>query len=506
MAHLFRTTALGTLARLITGGRALAFPSAKQGFSPSENGTSSESKEGDEREFVSVEWDSEVDPENPQNCIYTFTVYCGSSIYVPSTEQVIEEFGVSEAVASLGLALYVLGYGIGPLLFSPLSEIPSIGRNPIYISTFAVFIVLSVGAAVCENFAGFLVLRFLQGFFGSPCLATGAASLSDMFSVIYIPYNLAAWSGAMYCGPALGPLISGFAVPVKGWRWSMWEIVWLAGLILVLLVVFLPETSTPTLLFYKAKRLRQETGSERFVTVHALRSKSITRGELVRLALIKPFEITIKDPAIAFTNIYTSLTYGIYYSFFEVFPLVYPKMYGFNVGQTGAVFVCVLIACIIGAMWYCTWYRVFTQRRFQRLGTFDVQETFLRPGLAGVLGVPVGMFLFGWAARESVPWPVPTLGVVVFCGCSFVVGLGIFIHLPLSYPEYAASLFAANDALRSSFAAGAILFGRPLYVNLGVGKGCSLLGGLSVPLVLGFWYLYRNGATLRKKSKFTVHE
>lgn len=93
---------------------------------------------------------------------------------------------------------------------------------------------------------------------------------------------------------------------LESWRWSMWEIVWLAGLILVLLVVFLPETSTPTLLFYKAKRLRQETGSERFVTVHALRSKSITRRELVRLALIKPFEITIKDPAIAFTNIYVS--------------------------------------------------------------------------------------------------------------------------------------------------------------------------------------------------------
>jgi len=121
--------------------------------------------------------------------------------------QVIEGFGVSEAVASLGLALYVLGCtcrrfkrrhkldadvptlspdGIGPLLFSPLSEIPSIGRNPIYISTFAVFIVLSVGAAVCENFAGFLVLRFLQGFFGSPCLATGAASLSDMVDLPYI--------------------------------------------------------------------------------------------------------------------------------------------------------------------------------------------------------------------------------------------------------------------------------------------------------------------------------
>lgn len=70
--------------------------------------------------------------------------------------------------------------GIGPLLFSPLSEIPYIGRNPVYVITFAIFLVLSVAASVCQSFAGFLVVRFLQGFFGSPCLATGAASLSDM--------------------------------------------------------------------------------------------------------------------------------------------------------------------------------------------------------------------------------------------------------------------------------------------------------------------------------------
>lgn len=181
-------------------------------------------------------------------------------------------------------------------------------------------------------------------------------------------------------------------------------------------------------------------------------------------------------------------------------------MYGFNVGETGAVFVCILIACVIGFVWYCTWYRLFTEPRFRQLGTFDVQETFLRPGLVGVLGVPAGLFIFGWTARESIPWPVPTLGIVINCLCSFVVGLGIFIHLPLSYPQYAASLFAANDALRSAFAAAAVLFGRPLYLNLGVGRGCSLLGGLSVLGVVGFWYLFLYGERLRKRSKFTVHE
>lgn len=65
----------------------------------------------------------------------------------------------------------------------------------------------------------------------------------------------------------------------------------------------------------------------------------------------------------------------------------------------------------------------------------------------------------------SVPCPMPTLGVVIFRGSSFVIELDTS-----SYPEYAPSLFATNDALESSFAAGAVLFGRPLYLNTGWGR------------------------------------
>jgi DHA1 family multidrug resistance protein-like MFS transporter len=70
--------------------------------------------------------------------------------------------------------------GIGPLLFSPLSEIPFIGRNPVYLLTFAVFLVLCGIAPILNSFSGLLAVRFFQGFFGSPCLATGGASLGDM--------------------------------------------------------------------------------------------------------------------------------------------------------------------------------------------------------------------------------------------------------------------------------------------------------------------------------------
>jgi len=53
--------------------------------------------------------------------------------------------------------------GFGPLLWSPLSEVPAIGRNPIYIATFAIFTILSVPTALVKNIGGLLVLRFLQG-------------------------------------------------------------------------------------------------------------------------------------------------------------------------------------------------------------------------------------------------------------------------------------------------------------------------------------------------------
>jgi hypothetical protein len=54
------------------------------------------------------------------------------------------------------------------------------------------------------------------------------------------------------------------------------------------------------------------------------------------------------------------------------------------------------------------------------------------------------------------------------------------MYIALSYPQYAASLFAGNDLCRSIFAFGTTLFARPMYVNLSIEKGISVLGGVSI--------------------------
>ena len=270
--------------------------------------------------YLLVDWYTTDDPANPQNwsatkkswvsfviSIYTFAVYCSSAIYTPGVEGVIEEFGVTPEVASLPLSLYVLAYGLGPLAFAPLSEVPIVGRNPVYITTMCLFVLVSIGPPLVHSYAGLLVLRFLQGFFGSPCLGNGGATMQDIYSLLYLPYAITIWVSAAYCGPALGPLLSGFATMAKGWRWTFWEVLWLGAPVFIIMFLLLPETSTPNILLRRAQRLRKLTGDERLRSQSEIDQAGMKPTKIAIDALVKPIEITIKDPAIAFVNMYTAL-------------------------------------------------------------------------------------------------------------------------------------------------------------------------------------------------------
>jgi DHA1 family multidrug resistance protein-like MFS transporter len=48
------------------------------------------------------------------------------------------------------------------------------------------------------------------------------------------------------------------------------------------------------------------------------------------------------------------------------------------------------------------------------------------------------------------------------------------------------------------------LFGHALFVNLGLGPGCTLLAGLSIIMIPPLYLLYRYGAKLRVKSKYAT--
>ena len=362
---------------------------------------------------ILVSWYTDDDPDNPQKwssgkklfvtmqiCVYTFSVYIGSSLYVASELKVMDRFPVSETDATLGLALYVLAYGIGPMLWSPLSEIPAIGRNVVYMATYLVFVAMCIATSLAGSFASLLILRFLLGFFGSPCLATGGASLGDMYAPTKMPYVIALWAGSATLGPALGPVVSGFAVSAKNWRWSSWELVWLSGPILLLLFFFLPETSHDAILLRRARLLRERTHRTNLRSQSEMTFANKTISQIATEALLRPWQINLLDPAVLFTTLYTALIYGIFYSFFESFPLVYPGIYGFNLGQTGLPFLVVLVALAICIPAYSAYFWYHAEPIMRKTPGFGPPEARLVPGLYTSFLIPVGCFMFGkWKIR-----------------------------------------------------------------------------------------------------------
>ena len=385
--------------------------------------------------------------------------------------------------------------------------------------TFGIFVILCVPTALVDNFAGLLVLRFLQGFFGSPCLATGGASVGDIFSLLKLPYGLSLWAAFATCGPALGPIISGFSVPAENWRWALWEILWLAGPVCLIMFFFLPETSSSNILLRRAARLRKLTRNPNLKSQAEINQSKLKVSKILYESLYRPMQIMILDPAVSFqvlkastytkivqvlfTAVYTSLVYGIYYSFFEAFPIVYIGSYGFNLGEMGLTFlsISVSVALAIPSYWAYMYYVVEPEIITKGLTT---PERRLIPALFASFLLPIGLFLFGWTAKASIHWMVSIIGIGIYSFGVFILLQCVFVYIPMIYPQYAASLFAGNDFMRSALASGSILFARPLYLNLGIGPGMSLLAGLTCGCVVGIFGLYYFGANLRARSKFAA--
>ncbi|WWC64926.1 uncharacterized protein I303_107540 [Kwoniella dejecticola CBS 10117] len=465
-----------------------------------------------------VTWYGPEDPENPLNwslfkkcwlvaiiMLMTSSVYMGSSIWSPAVMEGAQYFGVGQVTSTLGLSLFVVGYGVGPLFLSPLTEIPAIGRTIPYIITLALYCILQVPTALVTNFAGFAVLRFLAGFWGSPPLATGGATIQDVFAAHTTPYAMGLWGLSAGASPALAPIIAGFAVEAKGWRWSFWEMLWLSGFTLSLAIFLLPETSAGTILLRRAKRLRKLTGNDQLKSISEISSEQMTGGEIVKMTLIRPFSMTFTEPIVLAIDLYIGLIYAILYSYFESYPIVYAEGYGWSLGVSNLPFAALLVGALLSYAGYCIWNKLYFEKVYTETRHQAPPEARLPMSMAAAICFPVSLFWFAWSANRT-HWIAPVISAVFFGMGTTWMFMPFLTYLPHAYPEYAASVLASNDFFRSMMGAGMPLAAHGLFVNLGIDWGNTLLAFLTVLFVPIPFVLYKAGPWLRKKSPRALHD
>lgn len=169
---------------------------------------------GTESDPYVVRW-LDGDPRNPMNfptwwkvmvvfstAFATLMVSLSSSAYTGSIQSVIEEFHVSNIVATLGLSLFVLGFSVGPLIWAPLSE--QIGRQLPFFVSFLCLSAFTAGCAGARNIETLLILRFFAGAIGSSPLTNAGGVVSDMFVAEQRGLALCLFAATPYLGKSVG--------------------------------------------------------------------------------------------------------------------------------------------------------------------------------------------------------------------------------------------------------------------------------------------------------------
>ena len=460
-----------------------------------------------------VEW-VDGDKKNPKNIgrgvkwLYTmvlgavcFVVALGSAIVTGDMERPAEDFGVSMEVMILAsVTMFVIGFGVGPLVFAPMSE--EVGRKPIYVVTLFVAVVFIVPCGYARNIGMLIICRLIDGIaFSAPMTLIGG-SLADIWEGPERGTAMAIFSVAPFLGPVCGPIFGGLlADHAPTWRWVYWTFLIVAGVCYAVFILIVPETHHGTLLKKRAKKLRKDTGDSRYRSFNELQVRKFS--EVAKTSLLRPF-LLLSELIVALVTIYMAICYGLLYMFFFAYPVIYQEGKGWSASLTGVMFIPIGVGVIIATIAAPYFNKDYNRRaqKYRDRGELPPAELRLIPMMVSCWFVPAGLFAFAWSSYPSVSWAGP-------CFSGLAAGFGFCClynpannYIVDSYQHYAASALAAKTFVRSIWGACVPLFTIQMYHRLGYEWASSLMAFISLACCAIPYLFYIYGARIRKFSRY----
>ncbi|KAJ8604999.1 hypothetical protein MRB53_041596 [Persea americana] len=499
---------------------------------------------------VEVDWDGPNDPDNPRNfsaankvasiLAVTFLAFCttfAAPIYSPGIGQVAALWSISQETATLPLSIFNLGLAFGPLIGAPLSE--QYGRKVVFMVTSPVFALFILGAGLSQNFATLNICRFLAGAFASPAVSNASASITDYMEGKGRAQSLLFYYSIPTSGALLGPLVGGFVVLGKGWRWTEFTVIFFV-IAAYVPVLFTKESYKKEILRRRQKKRAkmnltraddgaaiqdqsvsektQSTNVELGETRQAHTQVGISEADhktflqachhFLTVLFFRPIHMLLTEPIVTLVCVYSGFLFGLLYTFVIASPWIYEHYYGFDTAAVSLTFISLVIGSASAPipMLLIDHYSIRSQAR-HAAGTKLPPESRLVPSMVGSLGMPASLFIFAWTVRPNIHWIVP---VIIQ---AFVMLSSVMIYAPTnmfmidSYgPLYGASASGAAMMSRYALSAAFPLFTLQMYKALGVGWATSLLAFCTLAMAPIPWLFFRYGSALRKRSKYEISE
>lgn len=250
-------------------------------------------------------------------------------MYLPGFPAIAADLHTTVAHVALSLSSFFIGISAGQFLYGPLLD--RYGRKrPLYIGL-SVYLLASIGCALCTSVDALIVLRLVQAIGGCAGMVAARAMVRDLFPVEENAKIFSLLMLVIGVSPIIAPTVGGYVTAAFGWHYIFIILTIMSALILAAVHFALPESRKPDL------------------TV-----------SLLPAHIIKGFLSVFKEPQFytyAFTG---AISAAGLYAYISGSPHVFMELYKVTERQYGWIFAGIALGLIT-----CSQLNIFLLRRFK---------------------------------------------------------------------------------------------------------------------------------------------
>ena len=424
--------------------------------------------------------------------------------------------------------------GLAPTFIAGLSD--GAGRRPAFAISFIIYLGANIGLALQSNYAALLVLRLLQSagssstialgnavvadiattaerglfiswvssgqFLGKRCFSLDCHSCLQLFRVLRMLSStiralvtiFAAMdtNGESAPGPGVGPIIGGLLAHYLGWRSVFWFLVITSGVVLIVILLFYPETCRKLV---GDGSIRPAPWNMSIITYYHTRKQAKAGESSPKRNPIKiqnPLQtlVVIFEKEVGLVLFATSISFASYYAIISSVPSQFLEIYGYNDIQIGLCFIPVGVAALLAIFSQGKIVDYNYKRHALRLGMplvkskqtdlskFPIEQARLEVALPMFSIQAASTIGYGWVTHfnKNLSAPLIFLFVLTYSAASAFTILSILV-VDL-YPEGPGTASAANNLVRCWVGAGATVAIIPMINAMGRGWSATLFGFL----------------------------
>lgn len=441
-----------------------------------------------------------------------------AQIYLPALTPIAHDLNVTSTQINLTITTYMIFQGISPMFIGSLADTG--GRRPAYLFCFVVYIAANIGLALAPSYGAVLGLRCLQSAGSSSTVALCTAVVADVVTSAERGQYIGFLSLPIVLAPSLGPVLGGVLSQYLGWRSIFWFLAIFAGVIILIVAMFFPETCrqivgdgsvTPPAIYLSGwqmlnRKLQQRSSPDAENQLEELPKRTKFKPPNILGSLFMLFET---ETAILLWT--ASIVFAGFYSVAAAIPTEFKRVYGLTETQIGLMYLPMALGSIIAAVIvgptmnrrykaHCVKLDLPYDRKKQiDMTNFPIEKVRMEVGWPLLVLAGVAMIGWGWSIEKQAHLAVPCvlsaiLGVGLIGFNNTVSTLTVEIH-----PGKAGTATAANNLTRCLVGAGASAAIAPMMNAWGVGGAFTFYGGLYLLCLCPILAIYFHGMKWRQR-------